>query len=465
MKCMSTSKAFVCHGTVESATELYDILFANYSKSILPKCNTNTAVQLKLGIALRQILDLSWIDCRLTWNSTENGIQNLVVPYSQLWMPDITLYDNAENELGGVSDYRPTIYPDGSVYYNFPSVISSLCKVDVTYFPFDKQTCPLVFGSWASHGFDLNITNTDVKMDTGAYKENGEWEILEVPAVRHEFFYGCCPEPYPDVTFYIKLQRRSRFYLMNLIFPCILMSSLAVLGFVLPPDSGEKVSLEITVLLSLSVFMLIVSETMPPTSETFPYIGMYFACAMLLVSLSCVMTVTVLNIHHRGGNGQRMPDWVRKVFLGWIAWFVLLRDKKHVSPIPANILSRKNSRVHASKMNDDDFVINEIPSLQTADTNLNIFQNSKDYKTLGENMRNHSDNTLAQDKEGLNILREQLDCMTGIQQYLEVKKSAEDIVEEWQTLAKVLDRLFFIFFILFQLISTTVIMGKTASEN
>ena len=56
-------------------------------------------------------------------------------------------------------------------------------------------------------------------------------------------------------------------------FPCMLISSMALLGFLLPPDSGEKVSLEITVLLSLAVFLLVVSETMPPTSETFPFIG------------------------------------------------------------------------------------------------------------------------------------------------------------------------------------------------
>ena len=48
---------------------------------------------------------------------------------------------------------------------------------------------------------------------------------------------------------------------------------MALLGFILPPESGEKVSMEITVLLSVAVFMLMVSETMPPNSETFPYIG------------------------------------------------------------------------------------------------------------------------------------------------------------------------------------------------
>ena len=56
-------------------------------------------------------------------------------------------------------------------------------------------------------------------------------------------------------------------------FPCILTSSVAALTFILPVESGEKVSLEITVLLSLAVFMLVVSESMPPSSDNFPIIG------------------------------------------------------------------------------------------------------------------------------------------------------------------------------------------------
>ena len=51
------------------------------------------------------------------------------------------------------------------------------------------------------------------------------------------------------------------------------MSLAASLGFILPVESGEKVSLEITVLLSLAVFMLVVTDTMPPSSNNFPILG------------------------------------------------------------------------------------------------------------------------------------------------------------------------------------------------
>ena len=47
---------------------------------------------------------------------------------------------------------------------------------------------------------------------------------------------------------------------------------MAVLGFNFPPDSGEKVTLEITVLMSLTMFMNMVAGMQPPSSET-PLIG------------------------------------------------------------------------------------------------------------------------------------------------------------------------------------------------
>ena len=64
-----------------------------------------------------------------------------------------------------------------------------------------------------------------------------------VPAVRNEVRYECCPAPYLDITFTIKIRRRTLYYFFNLIVPCILIASMAVLGFTLPPDSGEKLSL------------------------------------------------------------------------------------------------------------------------------------------------------------------------------------------------------------------------------
>ena len=64
-----------------------------------------------------------------------------------------------------------------------------------------------------------------------------------MPGKRNSIVYECCPEPYVDITFTIKMRRRTLYYFFNLIVPCVLISSMALLGFTLPPDSGEKLTL------------------------------------------------------------------------------------------------------------------------------------------------------------------------------------------------------------------------------
>ena len=156
----------------------------------------------------------------------------------------------------------------------FPAVIKTYCTLDVRHFPFDRQKCDIVFISWTFNGFKVNITYNESEHSAVYYKpKNQEWFVDKVGALRHEKIYACCEEPYPDVTFTIFMTRRSLFYIINLIFPCLLIYTVSFLGFFLPVESGEKVNLEITILLALVVFLLMVGETLPPTPDAIPALG------------------------------------------------------------------------------------------------------------------------------------------------------------------------------------------------
>lgn len=117
----------------------------------------------------------------------------------------------------------------------------------------------------ANEYIDLHFTLIDLRVREGCvyrfiYKENTPsptccssfhthvliFVILSrtgVPGKRNEIYYNCCPEPYIDITFAIIIRRRTLYYFFNLIVPCVLIASMALLGFALPPDSGEKLSL------------------------------------------------------------------------------------------------------------------------------------------------------------------------------------------------------------------------------
>ena len=46
---------------------------------------------------------------------------------------------------------------------------------------------------------------------------------------------------YKDISYTVHFKRRSLYYVFNLVMPCVLVSGITILGFVLPADSGEKV--------------------------------------------------------------------------------------------------------------------------------------------------------------------------------------------------------------------------------
>ncbi|GFS05180.1 neuronal acetylcholine receptor subunit alpha-7-like precursor [Elysia marginata] len=230
----------------EHQAQLLEHIFSNYTSYVRPVCDQDQPIQVKIDIAIRQIIELdepkqilylnawvrlSWDDCHMTWDPNNFGnISNIVVPFQRVWSPDITLYDNGDSELEGSKDYLIDIEHTGILIYHYPTIIKVLCRIDVVYFPFDTQVCPLKFGSWSYHGFEINVTNRDSAGDMTSFVENTEWDLLSLPLARHELKYGCCPEPYPDVTFYVTMKRKPLFYVLNLLFPCLLITAVALLG-------------------------------------------------------------------------------------------------------------------------------------------------------------------------------------------------------------------------------------------
>ena len=56
----------------------------------------------------------------------------------------------------------------------------------------------------------------------------------------------------PDFLYFLPT-----FLVFNLILPCVLITGIALMSFYMPSDSGEKVTLGITTLLSMTVFLMV----------------------------------------------------------------------------------------------------------------------------------------------------------------------------------------------------------------
>lgn len=207
------------------------------------------------------------------------------------------------------------LFYDGQIKWMPPAIYKSSCSIDVTFFPFDQQSCKMKFGSWTYDRAKIDLISMASDVDQMDYWESGEWVIVNAVGKYNTKKYECCTEIYADITYYFIIRRLPLFYTINLIIPCLLISCLTVLVFYLPSQCGEKITLCISVLLSLTVFLLLITEIIPSTSLVIPLIGEYLLFTMVFVTLSIIITVFVLNVHHRSPQTHGMPHWVRRVFL------------------------------------------------------------------------------------------------------------------------------------------------------
>ncbi|XP_065556207.1 neuronal acetylcholine receptor subunit alpha-10-like isoform X4 [Artemia franciscana] len=320
----------------ESEYRLAQYLMSTYDRAVRPSRNASEPVNVTFGLSLTQIIDVDernqilttncwlnqiWVDYSLQWNSSDfGGVQNLRIPAERVWKPDIILYNNADSLYNSaVLSTNVIVSSDGNLTWLSSAIFKSSCAINVEYFPFDEQRCTMKFSSWTYDGLQVNLVIQTEEADMSNYVPNGEWDLVDMLVEHNVVYYSCCPEPYPDITFHMILRRRPLFYVFNLILPCVLITGIALMSFYMPSDSGEKVTLGITTLLSMTVFLMVIGESMPPTSEKLPLIGLYYGVTISLVSFATGLSVVTLNIHHRGMRGRKVPPYVRKFVLGFLA--------------------------------------------------------------------------------------------------------------------------------------------------
>uniref|UniRef100_A0A8C0VUS5 E2 ubiquitin-conjugating enzyme n=3 Tax=Neoaves TaxID=3078114 RepID=A0A8C0VUS5_CYACU len=204
------------------------------------------------------------------------------------------------------------------------------------------------FGSWTYDGSQVDLIIEDYDVDKRDFFDNGEWEIVTATGSKGNRTDGCCW--YPFVTYSFIIRRLPLFYTLFLIIPCIGLSFLTVLVFYLPSNEGEKISLCTSVLVSLTVFLLVIEEIIPSSSKVIPLIGEYLVFTMIFVTLSIVITVFAINIHHRSSSTHNaMAPWVRRIFLHKLPKLLCMRS--HVDRYFAQKEETANTNVSESSRN------------------------------------------------------------------------------------------------------------------
>ncbi|XP_023592619.1 5-hydroxytryptamine receptor 3C [Trichechus manatus latirostris] len=262
-------------------------------------------------------IDMMWDNPFINWKPEECvGISKLTLSAENLWLPDIFIVESmdVDQTSPGLTAY---VSSGGRIYYSKPMRVTSICNLDIFYFPFDQQNCTFTFSSFLCTedsmllGMEKEVWEiTD--MSRNVIQTQGEWELLGINKVTPKMSVGS--KVYDQIMFYVAIRRRPTLYVINLLVPSGFLVVIDALSFYLPAESENRAPFKMTLLLGYDVFLLMMSDLLPSSGT--PLISVYFALCLSLMVVSLLETVFITYLLHLATTEPPpMPQWLHSLLL------------------------------------------------------------------------------------------------------------------------------------------------------
>ncbi|XP_052079243.1 acetylcholine receptor subunit alpha-1-A-like isoform X1 [Mytilus californianus] len=309
-----------------------------YNLFVRPLSQVNVTVALNIitlnslsisdqAMSLAGYLTMFWDDQRLDWSQDATYNTSIPAIYSNeenIWRPALII-ENSVSDISIVSDANVLmkIQSGGSVIWTPSGIYITHCETDVTYYPFDTQSCDVIITTWGYTSIEIALYVAQEAVRLEYYKENGEWKYQGFSAYTTSNTREGSSTP--EITFTLTFKRRPVFHVLNSLIPMVLLAFLSSMVFKLPPDSGERIGYSLTVLLAYAVYLTIISDNMPSSSSSTSVLTIYLLLVLALGVLSVIITIYVLDCHHK--NEQLpVPKWLIKMSTSCLAKFACWKD-------------------------------------------------------------------------------------------------------------------------------------------
>ena len=319
-----TASTIVLHVLVygqmyDDALSLRSDILKEYDKTVRPLLNQADLMHVNITYDIVQIpeidevkgtmtvliqLNYVWIDERIRWNPYQyNNTDVLVLSADSVWKPRLVLISSADPELSLDSSMNTVrYYPDGTAFWYPTSVISVSCVINIEIYPFDTQECPIPFMvmDYFSEELELHAVNREASLKY--YIKNGIWELVKTES--HAF-----EDELPMYSVYLYVNRKPTFIVIIVIVPIMLLSLMSIMVFLLPPESGERMSYSVTLLLALMVFLTIVSDNIPKTLSPLSILSYFIGLNVLLSAFITLVTILNLRLYYKDDQ-EPVPSWL-----------------------------------------------------------------------------------------------------------------------------------------------------------
>uniref|UniRef100_A0A3B5L3D2 5-hydroxytryptamine (serotonin) receptor 3A n=1 Tax=Xiphophorus couchianus TaxID=32473 RepID=A0A3B5L3D2_9TELE len=257
----------------------------------------------------------------LSWDEQECGTERVSVLREKLWVPDVHISEFMDENK---SPQTPYVYLNntGHVYDDKPIRVVSSCKLEIYNFPFDIQSCSLTFGSHLHFG-ETTIQHFHYKriiseLCSASLKEIDRFRITAKQNIRLS-----------SIRYYsLILRRRPIVYVVNLLVPSCFLVTVDLISFLLPPQSVDRASFKMTLILGYTVFLLIMNDLLPVTGDRTPLINVFFSISLALMVASLLETVFITNIQFSSSQYSAVPHWLSVLVLRYLAVVVCMSPKK-----------------------------------------------------------------------------------------------------------------------------------------
>ncbi|XP_055895559.1 neuronal acetylcholine receptor subunit beta-3-like isoform X1 [Biomphalaria glabrata] len=303
-----------CCGGADDMKRLHAALLGNYNPDVRPCTNYSKPLNITATLHLSTVQDLdiknqvmkligyisfTWIDEQLRWNESDYGyITDMLLPQKKIWRPDMAIYNSVDERVFlGNEETLVVITSRGEVRWEPVINMGLTCKVDISKYPFDQNTCKIDLMSWMNDNTSVNLMTPDDPIIESELIPNGQFWItgggIETgSSITNNKYYFY-------ITFKLLLKRRPNYLVLTLLIPVTLLAVLCVVSFLLSPEEPEKVSVAITVLLSFTVFLGVVDNDIPETSDNLCLIVAYVVLLLVLSFLCVVGNAVVVVVHKR----------------------------------------------------------------------------------------------------------------------------------------------------------------------
>ncbi|XP_062593929.1 acetylcholine receptor subunit beta-like 1 [Saccostrea cucullata] len=298
-----------------SRTQLFQDVMKKIDPEIAPFESADTFISVTINVNLMGISEvnekqqtvkgsywivLTWTDWRLRWDpNSYRNISAVQVKADKIWSPtSICIFNELGNEKCFNADKDPvTVHSAGYVAYMKYMESVSQCTIDVTKYPFDSHYCGLWFGNINSNTEFLHFDSKYSGFLLQYLQRNEVWDVRNTSISVFSYEEPTTKVIQNQLHFNIMLERKSFYVLISTFLPVVILSVLNLFCFVVPIDSGEKMGFSMAIFLTFAVFLTIINDSMPNSSEKVPFFTIYLITQLVISGLTVVLESFVLLFH------------------------------------------------------------------------------------------------------------------------------------------------------------------------